>query len=71
MEKTSDRLKLFCTYANAKRLAVIKNPVETWTMKKCEASLHNEEKGRARHSMCERQDENAMKNKFQFNWTAT
>jgi hypothetical protein len=50
---------------------VIKNPVETWTMKKCEASLHNEEKGRARHSMCERQDENAMKNKFQFNWTAT
>ena len=28
-------------------------------------------KGRARHSMCERQDENAMKNKFQFNWTAT
>ena len=50
---------------------MIKNPVETWTLKKCETSLHNEEKGRARHSMCERQDENAMKNKFQFNWTAT
>ena len=38
---------------------------------KCETSLRNEEKGRARHSMCERQDKNVMENKFQFNWTAT
>ena len=30
-------------------------------MKKCETSLHNEEKGRARHSMCERQERTQRK----------
>ena len=49
----------------------LEKKVETCTMNKCETSLRNEEKGRARHSMCERQDENAMENKFQFNWIAT
>ena len=62
--------KLFCTYANAKRLWLkIRWRLGLWKMRNKPAQ-RGKRQGQTLN-MCERQDENAMKNKFQFNWTAT